>query len=43
MAVAADFHRNFLIPERTVWQYARQRKRNSLSDELRLFFCVYLL
>ena len=25
MAVAADSHRNFLIPEHTVLQYARQR------------------
>lgn len=38
MAVATDSHRNFLIPEHTVLQYARQRIV-FYSDALRLFFC----
>ncbi len=41
MAVAADSHRNFLIPGHTVKQYARQRIRASYSDALRLFFCNF--
>jgi hypothetical protein len=37
MAVAADSHRDFLIPEQTVLQYARQPPLK--ADDLRLFFC----
>ena len=36
MAVATDFHRDFLIPENTVRQYARQR-----TDEAVQMLCVY--
>ncbi len=37
MAVAADSHRDFLIPGHTVTQYVRQR--GSPRDDLCLFFC----
>ena len=36
MAVAADLHRNFLIPEDII-EYPRQRTFS--PDDLRLFFC----
>jgi oligoendopeptidase F len=39
MAVAADSHRDFLIPEHTENGYARQQIYK-YSDELRLFFCI---
>jgi hypothetical protein len=42
MAVAADSHCDFLIPERTVKQYARQRL-DLQADEPRLFFFVNTL
>ena len=35
MAVAADFHRDFLIPERT----GCARQRRIAADDLCLFFC----
>ena len=35
MAVAADFHRDFLIPE----QYTTCPTTQNICDDLRLFFC----
>lgn len=43
MAVAADSHCDFLIPARTVRQYARQRKPVPAPDELCLFLYAELL
>ena len=39
MAVAADSHRDFLIPEHTVLQYARQPACLLQGVDPRLFFC----
>ncbi len=39
MAVAADSHRDFLIPEHPTTQNARQPMRRAHRDELCLFFC----
>ena len=44
MAVAADFHRNFLIPE----QYRlavcpTTNAMNTAFDDLRLFFCIFII
>ena len=44
MAVAADFHRDFLIPERYRLSVRPTTKAvNQPSDELCLFFCVRIL
>ena len=43
MAVAADSHRDFLIPEHTVTQYVRQPMRPAHLDALRLFLFVFIV
>ena len=43
MAVAADLHRNFLIPESTVPQYARQPKPQGFEMNCVILLCNIII